>query len=247
MSAHGACCRRARCSSVWEQTHPVGAVETARQTVVDTVLLNRASELSVPTGEAHEGHRRPQHPTPIGVFTGRTLTGRLHSQDAARRLPDDERIGRPAHPTPSPPARWCPPRIGSGLDRPAARPRPSPCPTTPPDHRQSTPTYLSRARMTQYGRSPMNCGSACWTTSVTPSMWLARARARPNRESPSSTDSRPRRSCLLASPTERCIRCSWRRAWSYSTSTTTRITALGTSAKPTRASNACTVSRASRS
>ncbi len=76
----------------------MGAGEAPGQSVVDPVLLDFASELGVPTGDAHEGHRRPQHSTPIGVFTGLTLTGRLHSQDAARRLPDDERIVDPPIP-----------------------------------------------------------------------------------------------------------------------------------------------------
>ena len=81
-----------------EQTHRMGAVEAPGQTVIDPVLLDLACELGVPTGDAHECHRRPQHSTPIAVFRGLTLTCRLHSQDAARRLPDDERIVDPPIP-----------------------------------------------------------------------------------------------------------------------------------------------------
>jgi hypothetical protein len=70
----------------------MGAVEAARQAVVHPVLFDLTGELDTPAGDAHKGRRRPRHPTPCRVVIVSPVAAGLHGQDAARRLPDHERI-----------------------------------------------------------------------------------------------------------------------------------------------------------
>ena len=185
----------------------MGAVEAARRAVVDPVLLDLAGKLDVPAGDAHKGRRRPRHSTPCRAVIVSLVAAGLHGQDAARGLPDHERIVDASVPLQpfrlaAAPLEALQGLIGEPLDlgqHPIRRL------LQPP----AIDSHLPFARTTtQNGREPVNSGSACCTTSRTMPMSLARASANPSRVRPPSTASRLSRSLVVVSPTERRIRSS---------------------------------------
>lgn len=94
MSANGAACRRARCSSVWStRIEWVRLKQPVRPSYTDL-----AGELDIPAGDAHKRRRRPRHSTPCRVVIVSPVAAGLHGQDAGRRLPDHERIVDPPVP-----------------------------------------------------------------------------------------------------------------------------------------------------